>query len=91
MLYFGAEVRYIAFSEQTIVTFAYTAGDDWQSWVKSYHIVHNGKFYIIAFKALGYSDFEFDSYREQVNEICKSLNIAGFDASLPESRTIFDF
>jgi hypothetical protein len=51
-----------------------------------------GNFYIIEFKVLGYSDSEFEEYRNQINEICQTTHIDGATViNLPEGKTIFDF
>ena len=88
----GAEGKRINWNEQAVTTIIFTEGKDWKSWVKTHHVVDRGNFYIIEFKVLGYSDSEFEEYRNQVNEICKSFHIEGSTViNLPEGKTIFDF
>jgi len=88
----GETVRRIDWSEHAVTTFALIEAKDWKSWVKTCYIVDNGNFYIITFKVLGYSDSEFEEYRNQINEICKSFHIEGSTViNLPEGKTIFDF
>ena len=73
----GETVRRIDWSEHAVTTFTLIEAKDWKSWVKTCYIVDIGNFYIIEFKVLGYSESEFEEYRNQVNEICKSFHIEG--------------
>ena len=88
----GAEDKRINWNEQAVTTLIFIEGKDWKSWVKTHYVVDRGNFYIIEFKVLGYSDSEFEEYRNQVNEICRSFHIEGSTViNLPEGKTIFDF
>lgn len=88
----GAKVKYTEWNENALTTFTLIDAKDFTSWVKTYYIVDNNKFYIISFKVLGYSDSEFKEYQDQLNEICKSFHIDDSSViSLPEGKTIFDF
>ena len=88
----GAEGKRINWNEQAVTTLIFIEGKDWKSWVKTHYVIDRGNFYIIEFKVLGYSDSEFEDYRNQVNEICKSFRIEGSTViNLPEGETIFDF
>ena len=88
----GAEGKRINWNEQAVTTLIFIEGKDWKSWVKTHYVVDRGNFYIIEFKVLGYSDSQFEEYRNQVNEICKSFHIEGSTViNLPEGKTIFDF
>jgi len=88
----GAEGERIDWNEHAVTTFALIVGTDWKSWVKTCYIVDRSNFYIIEFKVLGYSDSQFEEYRNQINEICKSFHIEGSTViNLPEGKTVFDF
>lgn len=88
----GAEGKRIDWNEHAITTFALVRGSGWKSWVKTLYVLDMGKVYLISFKVLGYSDSEFEEYRSQVNQICKSVHIEGSTViSLPDGKTIFDF
>jgi len=88
----GAQGKRIDWNEHAVTTFALIEAKEWKSWVKTCYIVDNGSFYIMTFKVLGYSDSEFEEYRNQINEICKTTHIDGATViNLPEGKTIFDF
>ena len=88
----GGEGKRIDWNEHAITTFFLIKAKDWKSWVKTCFIVDKGNFYIINFKVLGYSDSEFEEYRNQVNKICKTFHIEGSTVvNLAEGETIFDF
>jgi hypothetical protein len=88
----GAQDQRIDWNEHAVTTFALIEAKGWKSWVKTCYIVDNGNFYIMTFKVLGYSDSEFEEYRNQINEIYKTTHIDGATViNLPEGKTIFDF
>ncbi len=88
----GVPIKRIDWNDHALTTFTLIETKDYKSWTKTCYIVDIGNFYIIEFKVLGYSDSEFENYRNQINEICKSFRIQGSTAiNLPEGKTIFDF
>ena len=88
----GGEGKRIDWNEHAITTLFLIKAEEWKSWVKTCFIVDKGYFYIIAFKVLGYSDSEFEGYRNQINAISKTFHIEGSTViNLPEGKTIFDF
>ena len=88
----GAKVKYIEWNENAMTTFTLIETEDFQSWVKTYYIIDKGNFYLIAFKVIGYSDSEFNEYRNKLNEICKGFCIDDSSViNLPEGKTVFDF
>jgi len=91
----GAEGKRIDWNEHAVTTFALVKGSGWKSWVKTLCILDRGKVYLISFKVLGYSDSEFEEYRSQVNQICKTVHTVHVEGStvisLPEGKTVFDF
>lgn len=88
----GAEVKQIVWNERAITTFTYLKEENFTTWMKTCYIVDVGYFYMITFKALGYSDSEFQMYRNQVNEICRTIRISNSSViKLPEGKTVFDF
>lgn len=88
----GAKVIVYDWNKHARTTFSYWEGKGYKSWVKKIYILDNGHLYFMIFKALGYSDSEFEDYRSQVNNICKSICIDGATViKFPEGKTIFDF
>lgn len=88
----GGEGKRIDWSEHAVTTFYLIKAEGWKSWVKTCYVVDKGYFYIITLKVLGYSESEFEEYRNQINEIYKSFRIEGSTViNLPEGKTIFDF
>lgn len=88
----GVPINHIDWNDHALTTFCIIETNDFKSWVKTCYIVDIGNFYIIEFKVLGYSDSEFEEYRNQINEICQTTHIDGATViNLPEGNTIFDF
>jgi hypothetical protein len=88
----GVPINHIDWNDHALTTFCIIETKDFKSWVKTCYIVDIGNFYIIEFKVLGYSDSEFEEYRNQINEICQTTHIDGATViNLPEGKTIFDF
>jgi hypothetical protein len=88
----GVPINHIDWNDHALTTFCIIETNDFKSWVKTCYIVDIGNFYIIEFKVLGYSDSEFEEYRNQINEICQTTHIDGATViNLPEGKTIFDF
>jgi hypothetical protein len=88
----GVDGKRLNWNEHAVTTFFLVEAKEWKSWLKTHYIVDKGNFYIIEFKVLGYSDSEFEGYRNQVIKIGKSFHIQGSTViNLPEGKTIFDF
>lgn len=88
----GAQGKRIDWNKHAITTFALIKAKEWKSWIKTCYIVDKGNFYIMTFKVIGYSDTEFEEYRNQINKICQTIYIDGATViDLPEGKTIFDF